>query len=196
MEMRSNRVNKKEMGSNSNSNKDSSEVHRVLVLQGGGALGAYEAGVYDVLYFWIKKDQDIANPLNKHNIFDVVAGTSIGAINAAILVSYVMESDGSWQGSTHKLLDFWEHVSSTPDLTNYWPHWSNWLGWKDGIDEVKLTIILPQVSRPKDTILQRSSWYRGLQIFFQSQQKPMTIDFLMIFFRLQAISGTSIVVNL
>jgi NTE family protein len=126
MEMKSNRVNKKEMGSNSNSNKDSSEVHRVLVLQGGGALGAYEAGVYDVLYFWIKKDQDIANPLNKHNIFDVVAGTSIGAINAAILVSYVMENDGSWQGSTHKLLDFWEHVSSTPDLTNYWPYWSNW----------------------------------------------------------------------
>ena len=35
-----------------------------------------------MLYFWIKKDQDIANPLNKHNIFDVVAGTSIGAINA------------------------------------------------------------------------------------------------------------------
>jgi predicted acylesterase/phospholipase RssA len=62
MEMRFNRVNKKEMGSNSNSNTDSSEVHRVLVLQGGGGLGAYEAGVYDVLYFWIKKDLDIANP--------------------------------------------------------------------------------------------------------------------------------------
>ena len=26
-----------------------------LVLQGGGALGAYEAGVYRVLYDWIKK---------------------------------------------------------------------------------------------------------------------------------------------
>ena len=47
---RSKRMNK-EMGSNSNNNKDSSEAHRVLVLQGGGALGAYEAGVYDVLYF-------------------------------------------------------------------------------------------------------------------------------------------------
>ena len=126
MEKRSKRMNKKEMGSNSNNNKDSSETHRVLVLQGGGALGAYEAGVYDVLYFWIKKDQDIANPPNKHNIFDVIAGTSIGAINAAILVSYVMENHGSWQGSSHKLLDFWEHVSSTPDLINYWPYWSNW----------------------------------------------------------------------
>jgi NTE family protein len=122
---RSEQINRKEMGSSSN-NKNSNEVHRVLVLQGGGALGAYEAGVYDVLYYWIKKDQDIANHSNKHNIFDIVAGTSIGAINAAILVSYVKENNGSWEGSAQKLLDFWEHVSSTPDLINYWPYWSNW----------------------------------------------------------------------
>lgn len=56
----------------------------------------------------------------------MVAGTSIGVINAAILVSYVKENNGSWEGSTQKLLDFWEHVSSTPDLINYWPYWSNW----------------------------------------------------------------------
>jgi NTE family protein len=109
----------------SNAGKDN-EVHRVLVLQGGGALGAYEAGVFDVLYYWIKKDQDIASPSQKYNIFDVVAGTSIGAINAAILVSHVKENQGSWEGSTQKLLNFWEHVSSSPDLINYWPHWPNW----------------------------------------------------------------------
>jgi NTE family protein len=111
---------------NSNNKGSRSEAHRVLVLQGGGALGAYEAGVFDVLYYWIKKDQDITNPLKRRNIFDVVAGTSIGAINAAILVSFVKENNGSWEGSTQKLLDFWEHVSSTPDLINYWPYWSNW----------------------------------------------------------------------
>ena len=44
----------------------------VLVLQGGGALGAYECGVYKAL--------------EKHGIeFDIVAGTSIGAVNAAII---------------------------------------------------------------------------------------------------------------
>jgi predicted acylesterase/phospholipase RssA len=32
---------------------ENEEVHRALVLQGGGALGAYEAGVFDVLYYWI-----------------------------------------------------------------------------------------------------------------------------------------------
>jgi NTE family protein len=37
------------------------EVHRALVLQGGGALGAYEAGVFDVLYYWIKKDDNAVN---------------------------------------------------------------------------------------------------------------------------------------
>lgn len=125
MENRSKGINKKKVA-NSNNKGSRSEAHRVLVLQGGGALGAYEAGVFDVLYYWIKKDQDITNPLKRRNIFDVVAGTSIGAINAAILVSFVKENNGSWEGSTQKLLDFWEHVSSTPDLINYWPYWSNW----------------------------------------------------------------------
>ncbi len=125
MENRSKGINKKKVA-NSDNKGSRSEAHRVLVLQGGGALGAYEAGVFDVLYYWIKKDQDITNPLKRRNIFDVVAGTSIGAINAAILVSYVKENNGSWEGSTQKLLDFWEHVSSTPDLINYWPYWSNW----------------------------------------------------------------------
>jgi NTE family protein len=44
----------------------------VLVMQGGGALGAYECGVYKTL--------------EKYGIeFDIVAGTSIGAVNAAII---------------------------------------------------------------------------------------------------------------
>jgi len=44
----------------------------VLILQGGGSLGAYECGVY--------------KSLHKHGIkFDIVAGTSIGAINATII---------------------------------------------------------------------------------------------------------------
>ena len=46
----------------------------VLVMQGGGSLGAYECGVYKAL--------------SKRGIkFDIIAGTSIGAINAAIIVS-------------------------------------------------------------------------------------------------------------
>ena len=68
------------------------DIQRALVLQGGGSLGAYEAGVFEVLYYWIKKDID-----DNENVFDVVAGTSIGAINAALLVSYVKENK-TWEG--------------------------------------------------------------------------------------------------
>jgi len=43
-------------------------------------------------------------------LFDIVAGTSIGAINAAILVSHVIEN-GTWKGSVDSLLEFWDDIS-------------------------------------------------------------------------------------
>ncbi len=66
----------------------------VLVLQGGGSLGAYECGVYKTL--------------DKHGIkFDVVAGTSIGGINAAIIA-------GSKSDEPAKTLeDFWLNLAET-----------------------------------------------------------------------------------
>jgi hypothetical protein len=33
-------------------------IQRALVLQGGGSLGAYEAGVFNTLYYWIKNEND------------------------------------------------------------------------------------------------------------------------------------------
>ena len=63
------------------------ESQRALVFQGGGSLGAYEAGVFHVLYHWIKKDLRKDN----ENIFDIIAGTSIGAINASIILSHILE---------------------------------------------------------------------------------------------------------
>ena len=68
-------------------------------MQGGGSLGAYECGVYKILA--------------KHGIkFDVVAGTSIGAINAAIIA-------GTKNNDPAKALeDFWLTLSErvTPSL--------------------------------------------------------------------------------
>jgi NTE family protein len=50
------------------------KTETVLVLQGGGSLGAYECGVYKCLY--------------KNGIkFDMLAGSSIGAVNASIICS-------------------------------------------------------------------------------------------------------------
>jgi predicted acylesterase/phospholipase RssA len=106
---------------------DNNNAQSAIVFQGGGALGAYEAGAFDVLYYWIKKDYTQKNG----NIFDIVAGTSIGAINAAILVSYVKEN-GKWEGSTQRLLDFWSHVSSSPDLSKWVFTWFGWpLTWDE-----------------------------------------------------------------
>src|SRR5215210_7687724 len=64
---------------------------RALVMQGGGALGAYEAGVYRALYEQISESLERQNRVNE-NVFDIIAGTSIGAINAAIIVSQVVKN--------------------------------------------------------------------------------------------------------
>ena len=100
-----------------------SAPQRALVFQGGGSLGAYEAGVFHVLYHWIKKDLP-----EDENVFDIIAGTSIGAINASIIINYFLEQKPEsttltkeelpgkvlkyWEGSPEKLLRFWKEISS------------------------------------------------------------------------------------
>jgi NTE family protein len=64
---------------------------RALVMQGGGSLGAYEAGVYQVLYDRLSESLEEANRTNE-NVFDIIAGTSIGAINAAIIINHVLKN--------------------------------------------------------------------------------------------------------
>jgi NTE family protein len=67
--------------------------HSILVLQGGGALGAYQAGVYEGM-------------LEKGFAPDWVTGVSIGAINAALIA-------GNPPGQRIKRLrEFWDQVSS------------------------------------------------------------------------------------
>src|SRR5215469_577893 len=104
-----------------------SSIHRALVFQGGGSLGAYEAGAYkdinEELSAYLKAEGRGNEP-----IFHIIAGTSIGAINAAILVSYVKENK-TWEGSGDKLIEFWEYLStqswvdSIPHFTKYWDSW-------------------------------------------------------------------------
>lgn len=85
-----------------------------LVLQGGGALGSYQAGVYEAL-----AEQGIE--------VDRIAGISIGAINAAILAGNPPAR------RVERLTQFWEQVSSwlpsfplpDDDLWREWAHeWS------------------------------------------------------------------------
>ena len=100
-------------------------------MQGGGALGAYDAGVYNVIYYWINKGIKKENEKNK-NIFDVIAGTSSGAINGAIITSNVVEKNGNWNDTPSQIFNFWQYLSSTPDLSNWWPFWFNFpFSWNE-----------------------------------------------------------------
>ena len=65
-----------------------SSINRALIFQGGGSLGAYEAGAYKVIKEELSQ-YNRAKGMGNEPIFHIIAGTSIDAINAAMLVSYV-----------------------------------------------------------------------------------------------------------
>jgi NTE family protein len=73
----------------------------VLVLQGGGALGAYQAGVYDAL-------------TEAGIVPDWVIGTSIGAISGALIA-------GNKPGDRlPRLQEFWSRIGNRPILDPTW----------------------------------------------------------------------------
>lgn len=85
-----------------------SQQKTVLILQGGGALGAYQAGVYQTLH-------------EKHTPLDWVIGTSIGAINSALIAGNPPERRVS------QLRAFWDSLA--PDAihrADFWP-WASML---------------------------------------------------------------------
>ena len=108
--------------------KNIPEVERALVLQGGGSLGAYEVGAFKAAYSFLKY-RDVEMKHKDRQIFDIVAGTSIGAINAAILVSYVVENK-TWEGSAERLEEFWNYISTesmsdkfSGPMMQWWNYW-------------------------------------------------------------------------
>ncbi len=80
----------------------------VLVLQGGGALGAYQVGVYEAMH------EAGIEP-------DWVIGTSIGAINAALIAGNARED------RLDRLRDFWGRVEQGTgnDPLRFWTGLSN-----------------------------------------------------------------------
>jgi NTE family protein len=75
-----------------------------LMLQGGGALGAYQGGVYEAL--------------SEAELYpDWVAGISIGSINAAIIAGNPPET------RVQKLREFWEGITPAPLLGAFSSAW-------------------------------------------------------------------------
>jgi NTE family protein len=96
----------------------------ILVLQGGGALGAYQAGVYETLAAMQQAP-------------DWVAGISIGAINAALIAGNVPER------RVARLREFWEGVSSSPFAPPPLPAELRRLdGARDAINETNATMAM------------------------------------------------------
>ena len=91
-----------------------------LLLQGGGALGAYQGGVYQAL-----AEADL-HP-------DWVAGISIGAINAAIVAGNPPEK------RVARLREFWEEITSMPGwdwLSNSLLHVVETDGIRDTLNQI------------------------------------------------------------
>src|SRR5829696_1985415 len=72
--------------------------HTVLVLQGGGALGAYQAGAFAAL------SEGGIEP-------DWIAGVSIGAINAALIAGNLPER------RVQRLHEFWHRILENAPLS-------------------------------------------------------------------------------
>lgn len=101
-------------------------IHRALVLQGGGSLGAYEVGVFKALCEQLTEQDKKNNIRHNRPLFDIVAGTSIGAVNAALIVHSVKQGNIStdnddknlegipedvWKKSVRELERFWDEIT-------------------------------------------------------------------------------------
>jgi NTE family protein len=96
----------------------------ILVFQGGGALGAYQAGAYHALH------EAGVEP-------DWIIGTSIGAINASLIAGNKPENrlerlDEFWRRMRRK--EFWG-LASWPGLSDATAYWSTVLGGISGFFE-------------------------------------------------------------
>ena len=116
--------------------KSTNDFQRALVFQGGGSLGAYEAGAYKAFYeLTSERDKNIGR--KDKPLFDIVAGTSIGAMNASVLVSYVKEKK-TWRGSAENLIEFWEHLS-TESIVDKVPGFTQWWDYSHDLNNVIAT---------------------------------------------------------
>ncbi len=98
-------VSKHEMISRSRKLTISDTIENVLILQGGGSLGAFGCGVFKAL-------------ANRHVKIDIIAGTSIGGVNASIIA-------GSKEDHPEKALgQFWlELAEGSANLNSPFIEW-------------------------------------------------------------------------
>jgi len=93
---------------------------KALVLSGGGANGAYEAGAIKYLFSVLGLQPDI------------LCGTSVGAINSSYIAQF---KKGEEIDASHRLIDLWKSID-TPDIYKKWYHGLLWylpVLWKESV---------------------------------------------------------------
>ncbi len=134
-----------------------------LVLQGGGALGSYQGGVYEAL-------------AGSDYLPDWVAGISIGAINAAIIAGNAPER------RVERLRQFWEGIT-----TPVWPAFPSIDLGEAGRQAGSLRALLfgqPGFFRPQDP----SAWFRvpAPTSYYDTSPLKSTLEGLVDFDRINA----------
>jgi NTE family protein len=141
-----------------------------LVLQGGGALGAYQAGVYEALA------ESRIEP-------DWIAGISIGGINAAIIAGNPPNM------RVDRLREFWTQVTS--DVPRHWFGWAveKGDGARNLLNQFGANLALVQGAngffRPLSPWLQPSGTLEATS-FYDTRELKRTLESLVDFDRLNA----------
>ena len=136
-------------------------AHTVLVFQGGGALGAYQAGVYEAL-----QARGVAP--------DWLVGTSIGAINAALIAGNPPST------RMERLRAFWERVTIKGNVglaPNGWsgPWFSAWQTWQTMLIGIP-GFFEPRVPTPWD--LNRTMPLSDLSFYDTSPLRQTLLDLI------------------
>jgi NTE family protein len=136
-----------------------------LALQGGGALGSYQAGVYEAL-----AEHDYKP--------DLVAGVSIGAINCAIIAGNASED------RVARLRQFWEQVSSPT---------ADWLELPQGIwqDAIRRTAAMAALMFGQPGFFRPNIWHSwitgtNLTSYYDTSYLKATLERLVDFDRINA----------
>jgi len=150
----------------------------VLVLQGGGALGAYQAGVFQALH-----ENGLAP--------DWVVGTSIGAINAAIIAGNPPEH------RVTRLRQFWDRIAQ-PDgydmnkVIDAARKFNTWMSTVDAVARGVKGFFAPRVFSP---------FTSGMAVhpeeasYYDTAELAVTLKDLIDFDYLNAPGGTRLTVN-
>jgi NTE family protein len=131
--------------------------HRALILSGGGALGAYQVGVLKKLSERLtQEDKEKAG--DNRLLFDIVAGTSIGAMNGAVLVSKYLETK-DWQTAINELERFWIDTNEGLASTVSEQDLEKIDGWRTWRQQSKKDSVSPELASEEAARRYYSVWH-------------------------------------